>query len=259
MALIKCPECTRDVSDTAAHCPHCGYNLSRQKNIKSMQKSIGTFKHIAKTIKSNRKFKIVFSIIASVLALLVLAILYFTSPLLLFLLSLICMNVVAWFASYRWAARKKWFFWASLVLTGTMALMIVPLLFGLAPPDIITSSFCSLILVSIAFVIKLSFNKSKVESDSLVTPRFEKTTIDVHICSRCGEVYPKERPNSCFKCNNSVMRTVKVETINDGKLAVVTCLDCQQKTFHKTDKCPSCGSSNITTEYRCFKEIIKTK
>ena len=27
MALIKCPECGKDVSDTANSCPHCGYNL----------------------------------------------------------------------------------------------------------------------------------------------------------------------------------------------------------------------------------------
>ena len=27
MALIKCPECNRDVSDKAATCPHCGYPL----------------------------------------------------------------------------------------------------------------------------------------------------------------------------------------------------------------------------------------
>ena len=252
MALIKCPECNRDVSSTADICPHCGYKLLKQKNIETMKKTLAHSKNTIKSIKSSRKFKIIFSIIASVLALLVLAILYFTSPLLLFLLLLIGMNVVAWFASYRWVARKKWFFWASLVLTGTMALMIVPLLFGLVPPDIITSLFCSLILVSIAFVIKLSFKKSKVESDSLVTPRFEKTIIDVHICSRCGEVYPKERPRLCSKCNNSVMKTIKVETMNGSELTVVTCLDCQHKSFDKIDKCQSCGSSNTTTEYRRF-------
>ena len=31
MALVKCPECGNDVSDTARTCPHCGYNL-RIKN-----------------------------------------------------------------------------------------------------------------------------------------------------------------------------------------------------------------------------------
>ncbi len=29
MALIKCPECNKDVSDTAETCPHCGYRLKK--------------------------------------------------------------------------------------------------------------------------------------------------------------------------------------------------------------------------------------
>lgn len=29
MALIKCPECGREVSDTAPTCPHCGYQLKK--------------------------------------------------------------------------------------------------------------------------------------------------------------------------------------------------------------------------------------
>lgn len=34
MALIKCPECGKEISDRAVSCPHCGYpikNLSREK------------------------------------------------------------------------------------------------------------------------------------------------------------------------------------------------------------------------------------
>ena len=29
MALINCPECSREVSDTALACPHCGYQLKK--------------------------------------------------------------------------------------------------------------------------------------------------------------------------------------------------------------------------------------
>jgi hypothetical protein len=29
MALIKCPECNRDVSDSAEMCPHCGYKVKK--------------------------------------------------------------------------------------------------------------------------------------------------------------------------------------------------------------------------------------
>lgn len=33
MALIKCPECGKDVSDTAKMCPHCGYKIKISKSI----------------------------------------------------------------------------------------------------------------------------------------------------------------------------------------------------------------------------------
>lgn len=33
MALIKCPECQREVSDAAFSCPHCGYPLKKQEPV----------------------------------------------------------------------------------------------------------------------------------------------------------------------------------------------------------------------------------
>ena len=35
MALIKCPECKKEVSDKAEVCPHCGYPLRKRKDEKS--------------------------------------------------------------------------------------------------------------------------------------------------------------------------------------------------------------------------------
>lgn len=35
MALIKCPECKCQVSDTAESCPHCGYIISKSKGLKN--------------------------------------------------------------------------------------------------------------------------------------------------------------------------------------------------------------------------------
>lgn len=32
MALISCPECGHDVSDSAVTCPNCGFRLKKQKN-----------------------------------------------------------------------------------------------------------------------------------------------------------------------------------------------------------------------------------
>lgn len=34
MALIICPECSREISSTAVHCPHCGYVLQKDRTIK---------------------------------------------------------------------------------------------------------------------------------------------------------------------------------------------------------------------------------
>ena len=31
MALIKCPECSKDVSDKAQSCPNCGYELKQDR------------------------------------------------------------------------------------------------------------------------------------------------------------------------------------------------------------------------------------
>lgn len=31
MALIKCPECGKEISDTATTCPHCGTKTNYQK------------------------------------------------------------------------------------------------------------------------------------------------------------------------------------------------------------------------------------
>lgn len=33
MALIKCPECTHEVSDKALSCPNCGYRINAKKNV----------------------------------------------------------------------------------------------------------------------------------------------------------------------------------------------------------------------------------
>ena len=38
MAIIQCPECGRDVSDQAKNCVHCGYPLSKRKNVKEKNK-----------------------------------------------------------------------------------------------------------------------------------------------------------------------------------------------------------------------------
>ena len=34
MALIKCPECDKDISDTIKKCPNCGYKFKKEINKK---------------------------------------------------------------------------------------------------------------------------------------------------------------------------------------------------------------------------------
>ena len=57
MALIKCPECNHDMSDTADFCPNCGYKFKQSKKILGKKRNIDTFKSIAKSINTNDFFK----------------------------------------------------------------------------------------------------------------------------------------------------------------------------------------------------------
>lgn len=34
MALIKCPECGKEMTDAVKSCPHCGYNIGKKQQIK---------------------------------------------------------------------------------------------------------------------------------------------------------------------------------------------------------------------------------
>jgi len=40
MALISCPECKKQISDTAANCPKCGYQLSPEKIAEIQEKAL---------------------------------------------------------------------------------------------------------------------------------------------------------------------------------------------------------------------------
>lgn len=39
MALIKCPECKKEISDTIDSCPHCGFKLKQNKNLENIKKN----------------------------------------------------------------------------------------------------------------------------------------------------------------------------------------------------------------------------
>jgi len=42
MALVKCPECNKEVSDEAKTCPFCGYFLKKVEKEKQKKKTMGT-------------------------------------------------------------------------------------------------------------------------------------------------------------------------------------------------------------------------
>ena len=46
MAIIKCPECSKEISDSAFTCPHCGYAMIRQRYLAAM-------KNLYHTVKDN--------------------------------------------------------------------------------------------------------------------------------------------------------------------------------------------------------------
>ena len=64
MALINCPECKKEISDTARKCPHCGYAV----------------KSVLKDINSNKKTILKIAIAAIAIIVLVLAINIFPRP-----------------------------------------------------------------------------------------------------------------------------------------------------------------------------------
>lgn len=43
MALIKCPECNHEISDTATTCPNCGYPIKRKQHVDTFKNSTQSF------------------------------------------------------------------------------------------------------------------------------------------------------------------------------------------------------------------------
>ena len=69
MALIKCPECGKEVSNTVIRCIHCGFSINKQTNNRYNEKVV-TIQKTGKDIKRQ-------SAIGSVLLVIALACLFF--------------------------------------------------------------------------------------------------------------------------------------------------------------------------------------
>lgn len=148
MALIKCPECKRKISNTAFSCPHCGYvlgvgissnnGISKNKSTKTKHKAGDVIVSIIKLewVDDVADFLMDIPIIGGLLSILfamlcvigagavALAIvicvfwgLYLLHPIVAIVAGAIGMNAIAYCASYVWGGRKKWYFWLCLSLT----------------------------------------------------------------------------------------------------------------------------------------------
>ena len=141
--LIKCKECGGQVSTEAKSCPHCGCKVSKQIKAKN-----GTANKTSQKAKNILRYIFTFEWVDDVgdflgdipivgglltvlfcllcfggiiaVAILLLCVIFEYVPRLGFALFAIGMGVISWFASYRWGARKKWFFWVGLVCSIAM-------------------------------------------------------------------------------------------------------------------------------------------
>ena len=154
MALIKCPECKRKISDKAKSCPHCGFVPDDNTMVDPMPETKG--KRVSKVgdiLLSIVKLEwvddvsdflyeipiiggllsVVFMLLCGILSIavvLTVVILFFWGlsmihPYLAIVAATIGLNILTYCASYVWNDRKHWFFWVGLVLTVLAFIMIL--------------------------------------------------------------------------------------------------------------------------------------
>lgn len=61
MALIKCPECKKDISDKALVCPKCGYELKSEGTLNQVKNSVDSIK--SGTFKFDYKFILIIAVL----------------------------------------------------------------------------------------------------------------------------------------------------------------------------------------------------
>jgi hypothetical protein len=154
MALIKCPECKKKISDQCGVCPHCGFPVG---NINKNENVVGKAAKETNTVPENKKpiykkilgyvlYPILMFIsflsdsvfgvilgsllaIAAVFAILigiiyVFGLIFESSPVLAICIMLVGTNIVSFCASFIWKNRKPWYFPLTLFLTICFSLML---------------------------------------------------------------------------------------------------------------------------------------
>lgn len=144
MALIRCPECQREVSGFATTCPCCGFPIKKHSLLK---KTVNFFRKVKKAtwfVKTKEKITDVFELLWEMLkpllifAILVVAILfilalantYEIAGIILFIIFLIGGPIVAYFESYVWSSRRRWYFPLVIIVEIMGILAFVEIYFG---------------------------------------------------------------------------------------------------------------------------------
>ena len=73
MAMIKCPECEKEISETAESCPNCGYKLQKQSQWNGETTSVGTYSAMEEPEKKKKKSKGLIWVIVVIVALIVIS------------------------------------------------------------------------------------------------------------------------------------------------------------------------------------------
>lgn len=104
MALTKCPECNKIISDSAEECIHCGYFINNKKHSSNVKKVL-----IEQTDKKWKKIKLI-SLIMFVLSFFILPYQSYSDNIA-FSLSISLLCVLLFFGSiiaYSYAVFKTW-------------------------------------------------------------------------------------------------------------------------------------------------------
>ncbi len=74
MALVKCPECSKEISNTATKCPHCGVNTKRvwkqQEQAEKNQKALEEWNNMT---PSQKKWGIIVFVVIAIVVIFLIA------------------------------------------------------------------------------------------------------------------------------------------------------------------------------------------
>lgn len=141
--ITQCKECGGQVSSEAKCCPHCGYKQPRQKKANNYDEKnafaqffkfdwvndVGDWLSDIPIIGGCLTMLFVILLVGGVIAAVVFALigLWSLSPRLGIIVFAIGFAVLAYFATYKWHARRRWMFWLALPASIAMIILAIVL------------------------------------------------------------------------------------------------------------------------------------